>query len=243
MKNDKMPLHLNIKADILSKIKSGVYKENEIIPSEMDLAEEYKVSRPTIRQAIQGLVNEGYLERKKRKGTIVIRKKIPQEFTNILQSYNNEIKGKGLEPKTKVISCKLEEASNEVCDKLNLKEGESVYKIVRLRYAGDDPVVFVITYIKADILPEFLKHNFTKESIYNVLSSYNFPIISITRYLEVMKADESTSVLLDIEMGDPIFRFISIGHTYNRNPIEYSIAKYRGDLNSFVIEIDNSKNV
>ena len=41
---------------------------------------------------------------------------------------------------------------------------------------------------------QLIKHNFTKESIYNVLSSYNFPIISITRYLEVMKADESTSV-------------------------------------------------
>lgn len=239
MKGDKMPLHLHIKADILSKIQSGVYSENEIIPSEVDLAAEYNVSRPTIRQAIQGLVSEGYLERKKRKGTVVIRKKIPQDFTHVLQSYNNEIKGKGLEPRTKVISFKLEEPNSEVAEKLNLKEGESVYKVVRLRYAGNDPVVFVITYLKASLLPDFLKHDFTKESLYNVLSLYNLPIISITRYLEVMKADESTSVLLDIEMGDPIFRFISIGHTHNREAIEYSIAKYRGDLNSFVIEIDS----
>lgn len=242
MKGDKMPLHLHIKADILSKIQSGFYSENELIPNEIDLAAEYKVSRPTIRQAIQGLVNEGYLERKKRKGTVVIQKKIPQDFTHVLQSYNNEIKGKGLEPRTKVISCKLEEPNSEVAEKLNLKEGESVYKVVRLRYAGDDPVVFVITYLKADILPDFLKYDFTKESLYNVLSLNNLPIITITRYLEVMKADESTSVLLDIEIGDPIFRFISIGHTHNRTPIEYSIAKYRGDLNSFVIEIDSRSN-
>lgn len=243
MKGDKVPLHLNIKADILAKIQSGFYKENEVIPSEIDLAAEYKVSRPTIRQAIQGLVSEGYLERKKRKGTVVIRKKIPQDFIHVLQSYNNEIKGKGLEPRTKVISFKLEEANSEVAEKLNLKEGESVYKIVRLRYAGNDPVVFVITYLKANLLPDVLKHDFTKESLYNVLSQYDLPIITITRYLEVMKADESTSVLLDIEEGDPIFRFISIGQTHSRNPIEYSIAKYRGDLNSFVIEIDGRNNI
>ncbi|MDU5106730.1 GntR family transcriptional regulator [Clostridium sp.] len=243
MKSDKVPLHLHIKEDILSKIQSGTYRENEIIPNEITLASQYNVSRPTIRQAIQGLVNEGYLERKKRKGTVVIRKKIPQEFTHILQSYNNEIREKGLEPKTMLISCKLEEANSEIIEKLNLEEGEKVYKIVRLRYAGDDPIVFVSTYLKASLFPDLLKYDFNKESLYNVLSLYDNPILSITRYLEVMKADESTSVLLDIEKGDPIFKFISIGYTHNRNPIEYSIAKYRGDLNSFVIEIDSSKNV
>lgn len=65
--NGHKPMHKQIEEDLLEKINSGFYKENELIPKEVDLAEVYQVSRPTVRQAIQSLVNEGYLERKKEK--------------------------------------------------------------------------------------------------------------------------------------------------------------------------------
>ena len=58
-------LYLQIKDDLLKKIKSGEYKQNETIPTELDLAKQYQVSRPTIRHAIQLLVDLGYLEKRK----------------------------------------------------------------------------------------------------------------------------------------------------------------------------------
>ena len=70
--------HEIVKDDILEKILSGEYEVGEIIPKEVDLAKEYDVSRPTVRQAIQSLVSEGYLERKQRVGTRVVRKKLNQ---------------------------------------------------------------------------------------------------------------------------------------------------------------------
>jgi len=63
----KIPLHKKIRMDLLEKIHTGVYQENDIIPTELELSEAYDVSRPTVRQAIQALVNEGYLERRKKK--------------------------------------------------------------------------------------------------------------------------------------------------------------------------------
>ena len=59
-----------IQNQLLNDIKTGKYSEGELIPKEVDLAQELNVSRPTIRHAIQNLVNAGYLERRKKRGTI-----------------------------------------------------------------------------------------------------------------------------------------------------------------------------
>lgn len=233
----KIPLHKKIHNDLLAKIQSGEYAENEIIPTEMELSEIYKVSRPTIRQAVQALVNEGYLEKRKKRGTIVKQPKIQQEFTKVIESFDSEMSRKGIKPKTKVIMFKKIAASEEVAGNLSLSLGDLVYKLIRLRYAEGKPTVLVTTYIPCHLFPELAKVDFTQTLLYQTFSELNYPIRSVLRKLEVMQADETTSDLLDIEENDPIFYFHTQGFTDNRVPVEYSISKYRGDTNSFVFEI------
>ncbi|QIQ21321.1 GntR family transcriptional regulator [Zophobihabitans entericus] len=240
MTKSKIPMHQHIQQDLLKKIQSGEYPEFSLIPKETELTEIYQVSRPTVRQAIQGLVNEGYLERKKRRGTIVRQKKIDQDFTHIIESYDSEMNRKGLLPKTQVLMLKEDTATEDVAQSLNLKEGDKVYKLVRLRYAQNNPIVLVTTYLPFALLPDFMSHDFSQEKLYTVLEKLNFAITSIRRKLEVLKADETTSDLLDIEEGDPIFYFHSTGYTRERIPVEYSISKYRGDMNSFIFELNNN---
>lgn len=235
-----MPRHLTIQQDLLKKIQSGVYPQGQLIPKECELTEIYQVSRPTVRQAIQQLVNDGYLERRKRRGTIVKQQKISQEFTHIIESYDSEMNRKGLHPKTKVLTFKLDKANADIANNLQINEYEDVYKLVRLRYAESKPVVLVTTYLPAKLLPNFINNDFTQEKLYSVLQKMDFPILQIRRKLEVLKADETTSDLLDIEAGDPIFYFHSIAFTSDRIPIEYSISKYRGDINSFVFELNHA---
>lgn len=237
---NKMPRHLTIQQDLLKKIQSGVYPQGQLIPKECELTEIYQVSRPTVRQAIQQLVNDGYLERRKRRGTIVKQQKISQEFTHIIESYDSEMNRKGLHPKTKVLTFKLDKANADIANNLQINEYEDVYKLVRLRYAESKPVVLVTTYLPAKLLPNFINNDFTQKKLYSVLQKMDFPILQIRRKLEVLKADETTSDLLDIEAGDPIFYFHSIAFTHDRIPIEYSISKYRGDINSFVFELNHA---
>ncbi|WP_334323843.1 GntR family transcriptional regulator [Gilliamella apicola] len=235
-----MPRHLTIQQDLLKKIQSGVYPQGQLIPKECELTEIYQVSRPTVRQAIQQLVNDGYLERRKRRGTIVKQQKISQEFTHIIESYDSEMNRKGLHPKTKVLTFKLDKANADIANNLQINENEDVYKLVRLRYAESKPVVLVTTYLPAKLLPNFINNDFTQEKLYSVLQKMDFPILQIRRKLEVLKADETTGDLLDIEASDPIFYFHSIAFTHDRIPIEYSISKYRGDINSFVFELNHA---
>lgn len=238
--NNKIPRHLFIQQDLLKKIQSGVYAEGQLIPKESELTAIYQVSRPTVRQAIQFLVNDGYLERRKRRGTIVKQQKINQEFTHIIESYDSEMNRKGLHPTTKVLTFKLDKATNDIANHLGINEFDAIYKLVRLRYAENKPIVLVTTYLPVKLLPNFLDNDFKQEKLYSVLEKMSFPILQIRRKLDVLKADETTSDLLDIEEGDPIFYFHSIGYSYDRTPVEYSISKYRGDINSFVFELNHS---
>lgn len=237
---NKIPRHLFIQQDLLKKIQSGEYAQGQLIPKESELTVIYQVSRPTVRQAIQYLVNDGYLERRKRRGTIVKQQKINQEFTHIIESYDSEMNRKGLHPKTQVLTFKIDRATNDIANHLEINEQDEIYKLVRLRYAENNPIVLVTTYLPLKLLPDFLKNNFEQEKLYSVLQKMNFPVLQIRRKLDVLKADETTSDLLDIEEGNPIFYFHSIGYTHNRMPIEYSISKYRGDINSFIFELNHS---
>lgn len=236
---NKTPRHLIIQQDLLKKIQSGQYPQGQLIPKECELTDIYQVSRPTVRQAIQHLVNEGYLERRKRRGTIVKQQKINQEFTHIIESYDSEMNRKGLHPKTQVLTFKIDKATCEIATHLQIDENDEVYKLVRLRYAENKPIVLVTTYLPVARLPNFLDHDFTQEKLYSALEKMNYPILQIRRKLEVIKADETTSDLLDIEEGDPIFYFHSTAFSQERLAIEYSISKYRGDINSFIFELNH----
>jgi len=237
----KLPLHKKIEHDLFKKIESGEYPENEVIPTEIELSEAYGVSRPTIRQAVQSLVNAGYLEKRKKRGTLVKRSKIQQEFTRHVESFDSEFYRKGMSTKTKVLTFTKTNATKEIALNLALKEGDLVYKLTRLRFAEDKPVVFVTSFMPDKIFPNLCQVDFAKQSLYETFREFGHPIHSVSRKLEITLADETASYLLDVLENAPLFYFHTRGFTENRLPIEYSIAKYRGDINSFVLEISKPK--
>lgn len=229
--------HEILRDHILDKILSGDYQVDSLIPKETDLAEKYDVSRPTVRQAIKSLVADGYLERKQRVGTRVIRRKIKQEFTQTVLSFNEEMKKKGLIPETKVISFSKITPPSEVKQALKLDENDMVYSLVRLRFGDHNPVVIVTTYLPTKYLPNLMDYDFGKISLYDVLEEAGYRVSAISRDLEITWADELTSELLNITVNTPLFYFKSIGKTPEDIPIEYSFARYRSDINTFHFEV------
>lgn len=232
------PKYLEIQNLLLQRIKNGDYQEGQLIPKEIDLAEQLNVSRPTVRHAIRNLVQGGYLERRKKRGTIVTQTKIKQQFTHVIESYNTEIQNNGLVAKTQVLNFSTEKASDEVAEALTIKPNTEVYKLVRLRSADNKPVVFVITYLPITQLPDLQKIDFTHHSLYSELAKAGLEITHVSRKIEVHPATEEEAQLLETDIKAPIFYFHTIGFTKDHRALEYSIASYRGDLNYFMVEID-----
>ncbi|WP_276887324.1 GntR family transcriptional regulator [Anaerococcus lactolyticus] len=232
----KKKLYEIIRDDLLERIKESTYKIDEMIPKETDLALEYGVSRPTVRQAIQSLVDEGYLDRVKGKGTFVKNNKITQDFTNIIKSFDDDMKAKGIRPKTKLISSDLVECPERVANALHLKSKSKVIKICRLRYADSIPAVLVNTYLPYDGLEDLMGIDYSSVSLYTCLDQLGYKINKVSRILEMIISDELSASLLNIACGDPLFFFKTIGY-HNDLPLEYSEARYNGNVNSFKFDI------
>lgn len=232
-----MTLYDQIKDDLLSKIKDGTYPEGQTIPSELELAEMYGVSRPTIRQALQILVSDGYLEKRRRRGTVVTKPKVSQSFTMSISSFEDAMRLAGRLPKTKVLVFKRERANAEVEKHLELTRDQDVFKLVRLRYADDLPNVFVESYIPCTLYPGLDSFDFNESSLYAAMDTCGNPVMTARRRLEVIKADGAAAALLDVEAGDPLLLFHTVARDANGTAVEYSVATYRGESNSFELNV------
>lgn len=239
-------LYTKIKDDLLAKIKDGTYAEGDTIPTEVALAKQYDVSRPTIRQALQILVNEGYLDKRRRRGTVVTNPDhasaqpapAPAPGQGGVQSFEDEIRRSGREVRTLPLITKETTADSRVAEGLEIAPGDPVYKIVRLRYVDNVPNVFMENYVPCKVFPGFLDTDFSETRLYERMRQLGHPVESIARHLEVSKADASTSTLLDVPIGDPLFSFRTIGRDAQGVAVEFSHSLYRGRGNSFEFVID-----
>jgi GntR family transcriptional regulator len=233
-------MYQRIADDLLEKIQNGTYKPNDIIPSEIELAEEYDVSRPTVRQAIQKLSDAGFVEKRRKRGTCVCNRKFEQHFFDRLMSYQDDEAFCGVVAETKVLTLRVEHASSKVAGKLEVEEGDEVYQLLRLRYLGSDPAVLARTYIPAALYPNLLDYDFTHERLYDAYAKEGLPIDSVHRVLNTTLPDDISASLLDIDPTEPCFLTDSVGRAKTGEPIEYSVAVYRGDINSFTIDLSVS---
>lgn len=243
-KNSSIPLYFQLQNYIIDNIKSDKIKEGDMLPAEIDISNILKISRPTVRQALTNLANEGYVNRIKGKGTFVTKPIITQEYTSIIESYNIEMSKKGFIPRTKVLEIVVITADDSICKKLQIKKNEKVIKLKRLRYATQKnenrytPVLVTTVYMPYSLLPDLISYDFEVFSFYEVLDKYNLSIKNVVRELEAKRVEEDdTAKLLDIETGSAVHFITSIGYLSNGTPIEYSESTYPGERNKFIIKI------
>lgn len=222
------PLYSQIKQILKDKIENGEYKLGEIIPSEAELQQIFNVSRITVRQAINELVNEGYLSRKRGKGTIVIPQRIEENLSHI-RSFTDEMIARGLKPSTSFAEVSIVKAPKKVALTLNINEGDEVYRIKRIRCADDEPIVVFDTYLLRSFdLP--LDNSEYYNSLYELLYKRNgVRVTKAIEYIEAIVASGDIADMLEIEEGSPVLKTVRTGYDSARNPIEYTICFYRGD--------------
>ncbi len=237
-KNVPIPLYFQLKELIMNEIRNGNYKSGEVIPTENEIGEIFEISRTTVRQAIRELENEGWLYRKKSKGTFVSKPKINQSFIQALGSFNEQILKSGRTPRTELLDFKRMAPPEQVAATLELAPGDKVIFIHRRRYADDEPIVMVKTYLPYKECSFVMKHDLENESLYPILgTNEETKIYKIRRFIEATDAKAYDMKNLNIGRGKAIQRFMSVGYNVFDKPIEYSIARYRGDRNTFEVVI------
>mgnify|MGYP005858085153 CR=1 FL=1 len=219
----KVPKYYLIKKEIVKSIDNDEYKDNCIIPSERELCDEYNVSRITVRRAIEELVNEGYLYKMQGKGTYVKGDSVKQDLFSIT-SCTKDIVDLGMEPSRRVLSADILKVLPKRRRELELDVNDKFFDIDRVYYANDEAINRTIAYLPIKYFPGLDKHNYEKESLYEVLEkNYKVKITRATRTIEAVLAKGEIAELLEVKEGMPIilFRGITYGIVGNKEvPIE-----------------------
>lgn len=234
----RIPLYYQLMQLFRQQIEEGEYQPGDSFPSENELCERFGVSRPTVRQALNELVREGLLHRIKGKGTFVSAPKIQQDFMQKLVSFTEEMQQKGLKGTTRVLSLQLVPALKNVAAYLSLAIEEPVFQLDRLRFINDEPIVVVTTYLPQKYCPTLNQQDLNNQSLYKTLEDqYSIRISKARRILEAIAATEEYAKLLEIEEGAPIQLSRTVAWDQYNRPIEFSIARYRGDRSQFTIDL------
>lgn len=235
-KSIPIPLYFQLKEILLGLLENR--NEGDLIPTEIELCEHFDISRPTVRQAINELVNEGRIVRRKGKGSFVSQSKIKQDFLLVLESFNTEMQEKGLVPDTKLLSAGIRGASAKAAEVFGLKAGDDLVYISRLRSTNGEPIVLVNTWLPADRFASILDWDLAAESLYGVMErEFGCVLTTTKRTLEARIAGDFEAGSLSIQAGDPIQFIETIASESDGEPVEFSLAYYRGDRNRFSLDV------
>ena len=142
-RNGPIPLYFQVAQRLEDGIRDGVLPPGARLENEISLAKRLSVSRPTVRRAIQEVVDKGLLVRRRGVGTQVVKSHVtrPVELT----SFYNDLKNAKLDPKTQVLEHRLMAANSSIAEKLGVSVGDEVLFIRRVRSTGDTPVAILKT--------------------------------------------------------------------------------------------------
>lgn len=228
-KKSSEPLFLQIRRIVLQAIRSKDLLPKQRVPSVNEISEAMGVSRMTVRQALQALINEGWLYTVPGKGTFVAeRPHIEQNLQN-LKGWTEEIQAQGMEPSNRVISVITIPADRTIAHHLNIQAGISVYRIIRVRYADQFPLAVERAHLVVSRFPELDQLVQQPDtSLYGILrQSYGVNPTRATQFLEAGEADQITAELLDLMVGSPVLISERITYGTGNDPLEYVYGSTR----------------
>lgn len=228
------PVYIQIHNQIKKDIEAGKWKIGEKIPSERELAENFSVSRMTLRQAIQTLVDEGILERKIGSGTFVARKKVQEKMSGIT-SFTEITEAQGKVPTSKTVSYLITIPSLSESEKLNLDDNQKVLRMERIRFADDVPICFEVATVPLELVKDYDKTHITS-SLYRTLEENGLIIGHAQQTVSAMLASERIADFLQLKKGDAILRLRQVSFLQDGSPFEYVRTQYAGDRYEFYLE-------
>jgi GntR family transcriptional regulator len=233
----RSPLYERVESVLAGDIADGSLPPETQLPSEDGLIERFKVSRTTVRKAIQNLVERGIVEVRRGKGTFVTRPKITQELTE-LTGFVEDMQALGRTPTARLLDKRIVAADEAVAHHLALVPGTLVVRLQRVRLADSVAVSFDETFLPRDLGEKVVGDDLEAEPVFALLEDkYGTPLVEAEYRLEAAAADPVTAHALKVPAGSPIFLIERTSYTTGDRPVDYERLHYRGDLIRFVTRL------
>ena len=233
--NSSEPLHIQAEKILRALIQKEEYQKGKFLPTEVELSQQLGISRNTLRQAINKLVFEGLLDRKKGKGTKVIRKGIVSGIRSWL-SFSEEMRRLGINVNNYELHVSWRKVNPEVLNFFGREdENERYLTLERVRGNLEFPFVYFISYFNPDI-PMTGNEDFTKPLYETMEKHYGVTVKKSNETLSAGLAGTEIAKKLEIDASDPILIRQRCVYDADGRPVEYNIGYYRADSFSYTVE-------
>lgn len=228
-RNSAVPLYLQLADELRTKILSGEWQPEQRIPSENELNQIYSISRMTIRQVLGKLVDEGLVFRVHGKGTFVAQRKIATRSPSYY-GVREQLEQQGYSTRTEMLDSGQVEADVRLSRELDVGVGTPLYRVERLRYAGDTPISLHESYVPLPLAPELLDHDLAEKQLCQVLArDYGLDMAYVHESLESLAPTEAELTTLRVRRGTPLLLLEQRIRDRSHRLFEYTRIKFRGD--------------
>ena len=227
-KKSRIPAYVQLMNLIIAQIEDEVLQEEMKLPSERELCDTYDVSRATVRQAVKELEIDGIVNTFKGRGSYVASRRISQDMSS-LYGFTESMKRLGKTISTKVIDFTREECDERIARKMKRALGTEIYRLKRVRYADNEPMLIVTTHLPCDRFPDFDGKRLINESMYEMMrDTYNVVFTEVKETLRSVKIRDNEMELLQVKRGAPCMKIDR--YTYEKDTlIEYAVGIAHGD--------------
>ena len=231
----RAPLYQQLQRALRDAIAGNRLAADEALSPERDMAEEFGVSRITVRKALDALVAEGLLNRRQGAGTFVAAR-VEKNFSK-LSSFTEDMISRGRRPESVWLSRSAGTVTPEESLTLGLSPGAQIYRFNRIRYADGSPMALEYSTVPGFSLPS---ENAVEESLYEALDKHGSrPARALQRLRAVLFTAERAR-LLGVPDGSPGLLIERRGFLRDGRPVEFTQSYYRGDAYDFVAELNTS---
>lgn len=229
-----IPLYYQLCKLLEEAIRSGRLPPGARIENEVDLARQLNISRPTIRRAIQELVDKGLLVRRRGVGTRVVKGRINRsvEHTGLFDALTLANRA----PSTKVLRCGITHPRAEVLEALALPEAREVLHLVRLRYSDGVPFARLENFLPPKF-QDITADELGKHGLYQLLRSRGVIMQVAHQLIGARECTEEEAEMFEQATGSPVLTMQRTFSDQSGMPFEFSTNSYRPDLYSFEMTI------
>jgi len=207
-----------------------------MVPPESELMERHKVSRTTIRQVLDMLVNEGLIYRERGRGSFVAHPTLEEALVRII-SFTDDMRQRGRKASTRVLASELVPAPQDIAERLQIEAGEELAHLKRLRLADDEPMSIEDSYLIHRYCPAILEGDYESGSLREVLEENGIRWSYAKQVIRAMAATDSLAKLLSVHFQAALLFIERISFSQQRIPVEFLRIYYRGDRYSLYNEL------
>ena len=233
----RLPLYHQLYQLLHDDILSGRRKPGDLLPAESELMEKHRLSRTTVRQGLDRLVNEGLITRQRGKGSFVAHPTVEQTLVRIV-SFTDDMRQRGLTPSTRVISTALLPAPPDIARRLAIEEGQEIASIERLRLADGEPMSVEKAFLVHRLCPRILEGDYALVPLREALAhNHSIRLERARQVIRAILATHDLAHLLSIEPGSALLFLERVSYSQDNIPTEFLRIYYRADRYSLVGEL------